>query len=282
MWTAYCDCFKHTLIVSDPQYGAPPGLINDKTAFPPGRALMVYSFNRKTKDISGRFIDNWNLISRHVIDRHTLSSKLPVDIIEVCNIRKMSSKEHGKHVKVHVTRSKYMKSDDTPLYLTKDHTIFNRKRYTQDENEKLLAQAGFIPHPNCIISLPLHAHTKFSKTITQLLPVHPEEEIEHNTISKLSTKGKLHQLKLFHLPIGVYDVKEITPRKSTFGRFLISIYYQGSISTITSNKILDACIPAGGIKSLNDTGTVAQLHILQKKRDHSRNIIVNADLIIDN
>ena len=82
--------------------------------------------------------------------------------------------EQGNHVQVHVTQSKYYKSDDKPLYLTKDNTVFNKKCYTQDENEKYLAQAGLIAHTNCTISLPLHAHRKSNKTVAQLQLLCPE------------------------------------------------------------------------------------------------------------
>src|SRR5258708_27343727 len=95
--------------------------------------------------------------------------------------------KQGNNVEVQVTRSKYSKSDDTPLYLTKDNTVFNTKCYTQDENEKYLAQAGFISHANCTISLPLHAHRKSSKTVTRLQLLCPEEDIKCNVISKKLT-----------------------------------------------------------------------------------------------
>ena len=282
MWSAYCDCFKHTLIISNPQFGATPDLLNDTKVFPPGRALLVYSFNCKTKDISGRFINNWNAISKHAIERHTLSAKLPVDIIELCTFQKILSAEQGRCIEIHVTRNRYIKSDDKPLYLTKDHTLFNSKCYTQEENEKYLTQAGFIAHKNCTVSLPVKAHKKFSKTVTHLQLNCPEEDIKCNIISKKvnSIKNNLQQLKLSDLPIGVYDIKKITTRKSTYGRYVISIDYQGEITTITSNKILDACIPTQGIKEADDNSTVAQIRITQKKRDHNRNCIVNAELII--
>ena len=54
-----------------------------------------------------------------------------------------------------------------------------------------------------------------------------------------------------------------------------------SIRTVTSNKILDAVIPIGGIKALEDEeGMVGKLHIVERKRDHNRNIVVNAELMI--
>ena len=71
MWRAYCDCFKHTLIISDPQYGANSALLKDPKAFPPGRALVVYSFNAKQRTFpenlstSGIQFQNMSLIVKH-------------------------------------------------------------------------------------------------------------------------------------------------------------------------------------------------------------------------
>jgi len=133
MWKAYCDCFKHTLIVANPQFGATIEHIRDINTVPKGCALLLYSFNHIMGDISGRFIDNWNMVSRHVIERHTLSSTLPVDIIEVCNYKKVMSNEKGNSLEIHVTKNRYSKSRDLPLYITKLNTVFNRTCYTKDE-----------------------------------------------------------------------------------------------------------------------------------------------------
>ena len=288
MWNAYCDCFKHTLIISDPQFGANTNHIKDSKSFPPGRALLVYSFNRKTKDISGKFIEKWNSISRHVIQRQTLSSNLPVDIIEVCNYRKVSSLEKPHtHIQVHITRNKYLKLEDAPLYLTKDHIPFNVKSYNEEENRILLTQAGMISHENCTVSLPARRHSKFSKTANHLVLLAPDEEIETNKISLKVTdttpendNKNLKELKIMDLPVGIYDVKQITTRKSPFGRFIISIGYKDTISQVTSNKFLDKSIPAGGLSALEGNLTVAKLHIIGKKRDHNRHLVVNAEIVI--
>ena len=120
---------------------------------------------------------------------------------------------------------------------------------------KYLTQAGFIPHENCTLSLPLRAHRKSSKTVTKIELTCPEEDIKCNIISKKITSPiqNLQHPKLSDLPIGVYDVSEITCRKSTPGRFLIRITYQGTITTITSNKSLDGQIPMYGITASNNS-----------------------------
>ena len=177
-----------------------------------------------------------------------------------------------------------MKSEDTPLILTKHFTLFNRKRFTYDENEKYLIQAGFIPHENCTLPLPLRAHVKSPKTVSRIDLLCPEEDIKCNIISKKLTPSadslQQQQPKLSDLPIGVYDVSEITCRKSTYGRFLIHINYGGTTAIIISNKSLDGQIPKCGIIASTDNSSVAQLHILNKKRDHNRHGVLNAEITI--
>src|SRR5438552_6012179 len=162
MWNAYCDCFKHTLIVVNGQAGAAAEHVSDKKKIMPGRVLVVYSFNNITKDLSGRFVDTWNEISKHAIDHHTLSATLPIKIIEVCKLQKAYSNQHNG-VEVHIISNTYQKSHDKPLSLTASYTIFNRKSYTPSDSNYLLTKAGFVPHINCSLTLPLKQSNKRSK-----------------------------------------------------------------------------------------------------------------------
>ena len=50
--------------------------------------------------------------------------------------------------------------------------------------------------------------------------------------------------------------------------------------TVTSNKMLHTSILADRIKAVENSATVARLRIIQKKRDHNRHCIVNAELIL--
>ena len=109
-----------------------------------------------------------------------------------------------------------------------------------------------------------------------------EEPFHHNTISK---KKKIDMdsrtdLKLSDLPLGFYNVFKIECRKSNFGRFILYIEFQNKVSAVISNIILDDVIPVNGIPEGSDTAAVAQLHIIQRKRDHNRHLITNAELIM--
>lgn len=284
MWTAYCDCFKHTLIVAMPQYGATMEHVANKKLIPPGKALIVYSFNRLTCDVSGRFVKNYNNDFRHAIERHTLSYLLPVDVIEVFDIRKVKSMNQGFQTEIEITRNRYFKSIDLPLCITKHFTLFNSKSYSQEESDSNLLHAGFVNHANCRVSLPLRQHSKISKTNCKLQQVHSDDvhDIHVNMISpkKVDPLKGQKQLKLSDLALGSYDVKSIEPRKSTFGRFLITILYDGCDRIVTSNKMLDNSIPSGGVNAADDGKPVAKIKILQKKRDHNRHVCVNAELVI--
>lgn len=282
MWRAYCDCLKHTLIISNPQADVSSEHITNKKKVVPGRALVVYSFNNITKDISGRFVDNWDVISKHVIDRHTLSSLLPIDIIEVCKLRKITSQKGNIGIEVHATRNRYQKLGDRPLYLTKAFTIFNATYYTTSENERLLSQAGFIQHENCAVTLPLRKYCKTSKVECSIRLLQPEENINHNLVSHKTNIAKvsINNLKLTDLQLGDYNVYKIETRKSKYGLFILFIDYEGSVSSVVSNKILDDIIPPNGIPENADNSPVAQLRIIQKKRNHNRNLIINAELVI--
>ena len=174
------------------------------------------------------------------------------------------------------------------LTTAKDHIPVNVKSYNEEENRILLTQAGMISHENCTVSLPARRHSKFSKTANHLvLLLAPDEEIKTNKISLKVTdttpendNKNLKELKIMDLPVGIYDVKQITTRKSPFGRFIISIGYKDTISQVTSNKFLDKSIPAGGLRALEGNLTVAKLHIIGKKRDHNRHLVVNAEIVI--
>src|SRR5271167_2477083 len=108
-----------------------------------------------------------------------------------------------------------------------------------------------------------------------------DEEIKCNKISQKMAcdKRSLAELKLTDLQPGYYDVYKINIRNSMYGRFKLFINFNEKVSTVTSNKILDEIIPIIGIQENPDNLPVAQLHILQRKRDHNRNLIVNVELI---
>ena len=69
-WKAYCDTMLHSLVVVD--------RIRDV-------GLIVYTYSEMTKNISGQFVEHWSEKEQWCLSNLTLSAKLPIDIIEVCN-----------------------------------------------------------------------------------------------------------------------------------------------------------------------------------------------------
>ena len=69
-WKAYCDAMLHSLIVIDRTRDV---------------ALLVYSYNDVTKDISGQFVEKWSEKEQWCLANLTLAAKLPIDVIELCD-----------------------------------------------------------------------------------------------------------------------------------------------------------------------------------------------------
>ena len=99
----------------------------------------------------------------------TLSAKLPVDIIEVCDRSKAISKTgttKSKNVYVDISGARYFKSRkdggaDFTTRLVSKRGIYSRYEGSKEDNAFLLEKAGLVAHENCI---PYLAHVKGSKT----------------------------------------------------------------------------------------------------------------------
>ena len=54
-------------------------------------AIIVYSYNQTTRNISGQLVENWLKKSKEkwCLDKLTLNGNLPLDIIEVVEIAKV-------------------------------------------------------------------------------------------------------------------------------------------------------------------------------------------------
>ena len=76
-WQAYCDAMLHSLTVIDRTRDV---------------GLIVYAYNEITRNISGQFVEHWSDKEQWYLSNLTLSVKLPVDIIEVCDRSKAISK----------------------------------------------------------------------------------------------------------------------------------------------------------------------------------------------
>lgn len=131
MWTAYADCFKHSLIVVDEHY--------QKT----GLAILIYSYNSLTKDLAGVKITNWNSINLHLLTRFTLSSKLPIHLITVSSVSRINGNEI-----IEISGALYSKAvqdDVTYLLNSKGQIVYHSTAVTSEQMNSF----GFSRHENC-------------------------------------------------------------------------------------------------------------------------------------
>ena len=99
----------------------------------------------------------------------TLGSKLPLDVIEICDRSKTKSKTgtiKSKDVYVDISGSRYFKSRkdggaDFTTRLVSKGGIYSWYEEGKEDNVDLLEKAGLVAHENCI---PYLAHVKRSKT----------------------------------------------------------------------------------------------------------------------
>ena len=97
-WKAYCDAMLHSLAVIDRTRDV---------------GLIVYTYNEMTRNISGQFVEHWSDKEQWCLSNLTLSAKLPVDIIEVCDRSKAISKTgttKSKDAYVDISGARYFKS----------------------------------------------------------------------------------------------------------------------------------------------------------------------------
>ena len=122
-WRAYCDALLHSLVVIDRTRKI---------------ALIVCTYNEITKNVSGQFLYGWSGNEIHYLVNDTFGSKLPVDIIQVCDRSKARSgkTKHGIYV-----------DTDFPTYLISNGCWYEQSK--EKEHLQQLEKAGFVPHKHC-------------------------------------------------------------------------------------------------------------------------------------
>ena len=104
VWRAYYDALLHSLVVIDRTRKI---------------ALVVCAYNEITKHVSGQFLYGWSGNEIYYFVNDTFGSKLPVDVIELCDRSKASK---TKDTFVNITGARYFKrgiyvDTDFPTYL---------------------------------------------------------------------------------------------------------------------------------------------------------------------
>ena len=157
-WKTYCNIFKHSLVCIDRSKNI---------------GIFVYSYNQTTGNISGQAVEKWIEKEKWCLDKLTLNGNLPLDIIEVAEVTKVF--ENGKKdVLLEVCGNRYckIKKDKSTRFTThlvsnKGVLSYNKETY-KGENIKLLENAGFLDHDNCIPFLDKTQATVGSKADAEL------------------------------------------------------------------------------------------------------------------
>ncbi len=91
VWKSYCDIMLHSLVVVD--------RIHDM-------AVVVYSYNELTQNISGQCISNWQERERWCLANLTLNGNIPIDIVDVYKVSRIGKGD----TLLHITGGRYFKT----------------------------------------------------------------------------------------------------------------------------------------------------------------------------
>ena len=121
-------------------------------------ALIVYSYNELTQNISGQYISKWSEREMWSLPNLTLNKNLPIDLIEILHI----SKTGKGNERIQLSGARYFKvmSDGTNNFTTRlvsHNGVFTSFNGTERSKADLVKKAGLQAHVNCS---PYLAHVK--------------------------------------------------------------------------------------------------------------------------
>ena len=135
-WNAYCDALSHSLVVIDGTRNA---------------GMIVYTYNEMTKSINRQTVTDWTLFEKFMFTNMTFSSKLPLDIIEVCD-RSKARRGKVKDTYINISGARYFKSRikddaDFPTCLPSQGCWLQESM--EEEHLQQSKKAGLVPHQHC-------------------------------------------------------------------------------------------------------------------------------------
>ena len=113
--------------------------------------MVVCTYNEITQNVSGQCLYYWSGNEIYCLINDTFGSKLPVDIIDVCDCSKARS-GNTKDRLVNITGACYFKcgmyiDTDFPTYLISNGCWYEQSK--EKEHLQQLEKAGFVPHKHC-------------------------------------------------------------------------------------------------------------------------------------
>ena len=187
----YCDSILHSLVVVDRTQDT---------------ALIVYSYNELTQNISGQYISKWSEREMWSLANLILNGNLPIDLIELLHV----SKTGKGNDRLQLSGVRYFKvmSDGSNTFTTRlvsHNGVFTSFNGTESSNTDLVKNAGLQPHVNCS---PYLAHVKANlqskvraefKMVHELNIVLPQQKTLQN--NETSLKDAVKQIMEDRRPI---------------------------------------------------------------------------------
>ena len=112
-------------------------------------ALIVYSYNELTQNISGQYISKWSEREMWSLANLTLNGNLPIDLIEVLQISKTGKGNN----RLQLSGARYFKvmldgSNHFTTRLVSRNGVFTSLNGTESSNADPVKKAGLQPHVN--------------------------------------------------------------------------------------------------------------------------------------
>ncbi len=128
VWKSYCDIMLHSLVVVDRTHDT---------------AIIVYTYNELTHNISGQCVSNWRERERWCLANLTLNGNMPIDIIDVCEVSRIGKGD----TLLHITGGRYFKTlsdgyDQFTTRLVGHNGVFSFRKGTEESNAILVQKAG--------------------------------------------------------------------------------------------------------------------------------------------
>ena len=161
-WEVYCNSFIHSLICIDRKEDI---------------GLLVYSLNQVTGKLSGQLINEFEKKWQWVLENLTLNGNIPVDVIDITTLSRTLSEDKKKDCIIEVSGSRYFKNSPNKSSSFKTRLVSHKGVYsytaslTAEEAMKMIKNAGFVPHKNCVPFLAANAANCNSKTSAQFARV---------------------------------------------------------------------------------------------------------------
>ena len=176
-WKAYCSTFVHSLVCIDRTQDI---------------AVVVYSYNEITNNISGQYYEKWSEREKWALDKLTLNGNLPLDVIESTEVCKtISGKRKDIVLEIYANRYYKINKDSSTSFTTRLVSNGGAYSYNNDSvehNTKLLEKAGFVEHENCIPFLAKPNESKTSKADAELRKI---ESLDVNVIYRTKDRKNL-------------------------------------------------------------------------------------------